>query len=59
MHPVGGHGEANPKGGEAVSILEWCLKLLDGGLKLVGILTGITTLLAARKQARDKKNHRE
>ncbi|GBK66267.1 hypothetical protein [Paenibacillus macerans] len=42
-----------------MSILELCLKLLDGVLKLVGILTGINTLFAARKQARDKKNHRE
>ena len=38
---MGGRGEASPKGGEAVSILELCLKLLDGVPKLVGILTGI------------------
>ncbi|MGZ7444070.1 hypothetical protein [Paenibacillus macerans] len=42
-----------------MSILELCLKLLDGVSRLVGVLTGINTLLTARKQARDKKNHRE
>lgn len=44
---MGGHGEASPKGGDAVSILELFLKLLDGGLKLVGILTGLKTLVEA------------
>ncbi|MGW8958541.1 hypothetical protein [Paenibacillus sp. NPDC055715] len=42
-----------------MSILELCLKLLDVMLKLVGIFTGLNTLLNAWKQARrDKKNHR-
>ncbi|KFM83670.1 hypothetical protein DJ90_5235 [Paenibacillus macerans] len=52
---MGGRGGANPKGGGAVSILELCLKLLDGVSRLVGVLTGISTLLTARKQAREKK----
>ncbi len=47
------------EGVRPLSILELCLKLLDGVTKLIGILTGINTLLTARKQARDKKNHRE
>lgn len=57
---MGGRGEASPKGGDAVSILEVALKLLDGLLKLVGIITGLKTLVSAWKQARhNKKNHRD
>lgn len=57
---MGGRGEANPKGGDAVSILEVALKLLDGLLKMVGIITGLKTLVSAWKQARhNKKNHRD
>ncbi|MBB3131119.1 hypothetical protein FHS19_005839 [Paenibacillus rhizosphaerae] len=43
-----------------MSILELFLKFLDGGLKLVGIFTGLNTLVNALKQSRqNKKNHRE
>ncbi|MEK4115066.1 hypothetical protein NST44_02465 [Paenibacillus sp. FSL W8-0919] len=54
-------GEANPKGGDAVSLLELTLKLLDGMLKLVGIITGLNALVnASRKRSQpNKKSHRE
>ncbi|MGM1023228.1 MAG: hypothetical protein ACQEXV_22580 [Bacillota bacterium] len=42
-----------------MSVLDLCLKLLDVLLKLVGITTGLNTLLNAWKQAQDKKNHRD
>ncbi|MGW8444425.1 hypothetical protein ACWGXJ_26335 [Paenibacillus sp. S33] len=42
-----------------MSYLELCLKLLDVVLKLVGIMTGLITLVNVYKQGRDKKNHRE
>ncbi|GIO88976.1 MULTISPECIES: hypothetical protein [Paenibacillus] len=44
-----------------MSLLELTLKLLDGMLKLVGIITGLNALVnASRKRSRpNKKSHRE
>ncbi|MDO7907619.1 hypothetical protein Q5741_14510 [Paenibacillus sp. JX-17] len=57
---MGRNGEADPEGGDAVSVLELMLKLLDGMLKLVSIAAGMNSLLTAWKKHRQrKKNHRE
>lgn len=35
---------ANPKGGDAMSLLELCLKILEVFVKMVSITTGLLTL---------------
>ncbi|WP_285229564.1 hypothetical protein [Paenibacillus albidus] len=42
-----------------MSLLEMCLKLLDGIVKLISIAVGLTQLRNSWKQTRKKKNHRK